>query len=100
VYDRKYRELYDDGNSGCTTPKKIWEDSRKKGSGGCSNFNTDVPSINCTCCTNYRAWLQRHPEDAQKLKEVAKVPYHYKVYANKLFLQVIVDGAEVVLSIQ
>jgi len=43
--------------------------------------------------------VQRYPEDAQKLKEVAKVPYRYKVYANKL-LQVIVDGAEVALSIQ
>ena len=43
-----------------------------------------------TCCK----WVKKHPEDAQKSKEIAKIPIHYEVYTNKL-VRVIVDGAEV-----
>ena len=90
VYDRKYQELYYDGNSGCTTAKKLWEDSRKES----NRSNVKITNINCTCCTTYKTWARKHTLDAQKLKEQAKIPVHYRVYANKT-VKVVVDEKEV-----
>ena len=94
VYDRKYQEFYYDGNSGCMTAKKLWEDSRKES----NRSNVKITNINCTCCTTYKTWAQKHTLDAQKLKEQAKIPIHYRVYAGKT-VKVVVDEKEVALYI-
>lgn len=31
LFDRKFEPLYDDGNAGATTARKLWIDSRKSG---------------------------------------------------------------------
>lgn len=93
IYDRKYQEFYTDGNSGCTTAKKLWEDNRKKS----NRSSINITSINCVCCSNYKTWTQKHTLDAQKLKEQAKISVHYKVYADKT-VKVVVDKQEVIYT--
>jgi len=70
VYSREYQQFYDDGNSGCTTVKKIWEDSHKKNSESGDNSTEMSIDINCTCCSNFKTWTNRHPLDTQKLREL------------------------------
>ena len=78
IYDRKYKQFYDDRNSGCTTAKKIWEATRKEGDA----LDLDA-NISCKCCKNYKTWKQNHPGDSHKLNERALIPFHYRVYPKK-----------------
>ena len=75
--DQKYEELYNDGSSGCTTAKKLWEGHRQVVN------NPDGVAINCGCCEEYRIWKESHPTDFQRLKDMSSDPVFYKVFPSK-----------------
>jgi len=68
VYNQKYEELYNDGSSGCTTAKKLWENHRQAAN------NPYGVTINCGCCEEYRIWKESHPTDFQRLKNMSSDP--------------------------
>ena len=79
LYDRKYVELYNDGNAGATTSKKLWLDSRARKE--CGVFTDDQVEVltTCSCCEDYSSWKKMHPSDAKMLQNIADMPRYYKV---------------------
>ena len=91
VYDRKYKQLYDDENSGCSTAKKLWESYRQA-----ANDPDDI-TVNCSCCKEYKVWKESHPIDCQKLKDMANEPIYYKVFPSKN-VAVVENGNDIVYT--
>ena len=91
VYDRKYEQFYNDGSSGCTTVKKLWEMHRE------ATNDPDGTTVNCSCCEEYRIWKESHPTDFQKLKEISDNPSFYKAFPSKK-VTVVEDGSNVVYT--
>jgi len=79
LYDRKYKELYDDGNAGATTSKKLWLDSRARNECAVSTDDQIKVQTICNCCEDYSTWKKMHPSDAKILQEIADMPIYYKV---------------------
>ena len=90
VYDWKYEQFYNDGSSGCTTVKKLWEIHREA-------TDPDGITANCSCCEEYRIWKESYPTDIQKLKEISDNPSFYKAFPSKK-VTVVEDGSNVVYT--
>lgn len=78
LFDRKFEPLYEDGNAGATTARKLWIDSRKNG----ETYETpdgEQVCTTCDCCTEYASWKKTHCTAAQALQQIADIPCYYKV---------------------
>ena len=79
LHDRKYEVLYDDGNAGTTTPRKLWLDSRQKGKLTYKTPDGEQIHTTCECCTEYAEWKKAHSTAAKALQHIADIPCYYKV---------------------
>ena len=90
VYDWIYKQLYDDGNSGCTTAKKLWENHRL------AENDPDGITVNCNCCKQHEVWKESHSIDFQRFKDIANEPIYYKIFSSKKV--VIENGNDIVYT--
>ena len=79
--------MYNDGNAGATTSKKLWQDSRSRKV--CTIITDDqveetAVQTACSCCEDYSSWKKIHPSDAQMLQKIADMPCYYKVCDEKV----------------
>ena len=75
--------LYDDGNAGATTAKKLWVESRKTGEIVSTPDGKEVHTT-CSCCNEYAKWKKTHYIASKALQLIADIPCYYKVCAEQI----------------
>ena len=78
MHDQKFEVLYDDGNSGATTSKKLWTDSCAGSGLVYLSDESKQLKTHCTCFREYIKWKEKHLTEAELLQNIADMPY-YKV---------------------
>ena len=93
AFDRKFVELYEDGNAGGTNPHSLYQ-KIKAGHNVIDDIDESViTDVQCNCCHLYKLWKKKHPSTAEKLVKLARRPLHYRVLPEK-HVTVILNGKE------